>query len=197
MSQPPGSRAGLLPPSPLRTTRASFPACRSSLANALLRTRFHDGQSLAMDLGMTVRMKQRTVFGTVRAAMRAPHQMMAMPSGQLRYALLTDRTEAALLLPQANQVSSSPQVARHTHAQTGFEVWLPLRVIRIGFALNLRVPTNRHTGGTEQAHVLRRPMRMRDVTKEYPVVAVFGSEVLVPNPVAGFSGGSAPRPLPQ
>src|SRR5919197_2225947 len=61
-SRSPGSRAGLLPPSPLRTTRASFPACRSSLANALLRTRFHHGQSLAMDLGMAVRMKQHTVF---------------------------------------------------------------------------------------------------------------------------------------
>src|SRR5215471_6908993 len=73
---PPGSRAGLLPPSPLRTTRASFPACRSSLANAPLRTRFHDGQSLAMDLGMTVRMEQHAVFGTVGTAMRAPHEMM-------------------------------------------------------------------------------------------------------------------------
>ncbi len=31
---------------PLRTTRASFPACRSSLANALERTRFHHSQSL-------------------------------------------------------------------------------------------------------------------------------------------------------
>src|SRR5215475_5594524 len=62
---------------PLRTTRASFPACRSSLANAPLRTRFHDGQSVAMDLGMTVRMKQHTVFHTVRTAMRAPHQVMA------------------------------------------------------------------------------------------------------------------------
>ena len=35
----PGSRAGLLPPSPLRTARASFPACRSSLANAPCGTR--------------------------------------------------------------------------------------------------------------------------------------------------------------
>ena len=77
----PGSRARLLPPSPLRTTRASFPACRSSLANALLWTRFHYGKSLAMDLGMTVRVKQHAVFGTVGTAMRAPHEMMAMPSG--------------------------------------------------------------------------------------------------------------------
>jgi hypothetical protein len=35
----PGSRAGLLPSSPLRTARASFPACRSSLSNAPCGTR--------------------------------------------------------------------------------------------------------------------------------------------------------------
>jgi hypothetical protein len=35
----PGSRAGLLTPSPLRTARASFPTCRSSLANAPCGTR--------------------------------------------------------------------------------------------------------------------------------------------------------------
>ena len=39
VSPSPGSRAGLLPPSPLRTARASFPACRSSLANAPCGTR--------------------------------------------------------------------------------------------------------------------------------------------------------------
>jgi hypothetical protein len=53
----PGSRAGLLPPSPLRTARESFPSGSSSLANARLWTRFHHGQSLAMDLGMAVRME--------------------------------------------------------------------------------------------------------------------------------------------
>ena len=35
----PGSRAGLLPPSPLRTARASFPSSSSSLANAPCGTR--------------------------------------------------------------------------------------------------------------------------------------------------------------
>jgi catechol 2,3-dioxygenase-like lactoylglutathione lyase family enzyme len=34
-----GSRGGLLPPSPLRTARTSFPVSRSSLSNVLLRTR--------------------------------------------------------------------------------------------------------------------------------------------------------------
>src|SRR5207244_1568824 len=36
---PPGSRAGLLPPSPLRTARESFPSSSSSLANAPCGTR--------------------------------------------------------------------------------------------------------------------------------------------------------------
>src|SRR6266568_6277588 len=49
----PGSRAGLLPPSPLRTARASFPACRSSLSNARGRARLCYVQRLAMDLPMT------------------------------------------------------------------------------------------------------------------------------------------------
>ncbi len=39
----PSSREALPPPSPLRTTRASFPACRSSFSNAPCGTRFRDG----------------------------------------------------------------------------------------------------------------------------------------------------------
>ena len=54
---------------------------------------------MALDLGMTVRMKPHAVFGTVGTAMRAPHEMMALPSGSWCEALLTDRTEAVLLLP--------------------------------------------------------------------------------------------------
>jgi hypothetical protein len=53
----PGSRAGLLPPSPLRTARESFPSSSSSLTNARLRAQFHHGQSLAMHLGMAVGME--------------------------------------------------------------------------------------------------------------------------------------------
>jgi hypothetical protein len=41
-----GSQTGLLPPSPLRTARASFPASSSSLSNALLRTRSCQGHGL-------------------------------------------------------------------------------------------------------------------------------------------------------
>jgi len=141
---PQGSWARLLPSSPLRTTRASFPAGRSSLANAPVRTRLHDGQSLVWTWGGVV------------------------PAGCASYA-------------RPDGLRSMAPTAGHT----------------IGFALNLRGPTHRYTGGTEQAHVLRRPMRMRDVTQEHPVVAVFGSAVRVPHPVAGLAWVSTPRPLPQ
>src|SRR5712671_883219 len=40
VSPMPGSRAGLLPPSPLRTARESFPSSSSSLANAPCGTRW-------------------------------------------------------------------------------------------------------------------------------------------------------------
>ena len=65
------------------------------------------------------------------------------------------------------------------------------------FALDFRVPTHRHTGGAEEAHVFLRPIGPRDVTKAHPVVPVFGPEILVPNPMARCMGVSSPRPLPQ
>src|SRR5215813_14902427 len=84
-----------------------------------------------------------------------------------------------------------------TYAQTGFEVWFPLRIVRIGFAFDFGVSTNRHTRGAEQAHVLLGPIGTRDVPKEHPVVPVFGSKVFVPNPMVRFARMSPPRPLPQ
>src|SRR6266571_9349059 len=44
----PGSRAGLLPLSPLRTARESFPSSSSSLANAPCGTRLCHGEHLAV-----------------------------------------------------------------------------------------------------------------------------------------------------
>ena len=101
-------------------------------------------------------MEQYAVFSVVRAAVCAPHYMMAVPAGQLCEALLADRTAAVLLLPQTKQIPSAMQIVSHTHAQPGFKVGLPLRIIRIGIALDFGVPTNRHTGGAEQAHGLCR-----------------------------------------
>ena len=120
-----------------------------------------------------------------------------MPAAQLRDALMADPTEAVLFLPQAKQVPSTLQIVSHTYAQSGFKVRLPLWIIRIRLTSNFSVPTNRHTGGAEQANVLFCPIRTRDLPKEHPVVPVFGPKVLVPNPMVGFTRVSPPRPLPQ
>ena len=54
---------------------------------------------MTMDLGVAVRMEQYAVLCPVRTTVCTPHEMMAMPAGQLRDTLMADRTEAVLLLP--------------------------------------------------------------------------------------------------
>ena len=147
-----------------------------------------------MNLGMAVWMEQYAVFGMVRAAVCAPYQMMAMPASQLREALLADRTAAVLLLPQTKQIPSALQIVCHTYAQPGFKVRFPLRIIRIGLALDFRMPTNRHTGGAEQAHVLLCPIGTRDVTKEHPVIPVFGLESTCPESNGEICAGVSAAP---
>ena len=77
-----GSRGGLLPPSPLRTARTTFTVGRSSLSNALLRTRWCHVQRLAMDLSMAVGMQEHTVVCRLATPMSAPDEMMVVPSRQ-------------------------------------------------------------------------------------------------------------------
>ena len=129
--------------------------------------------------------------------MRPPHEVMALPAGQLGETLVADGAEAVLLLPQAKDLPLSLQLLSHTDAQSGFKVRLPFRIIRISLAFDFRVPSNRHTGGTEQAHVLVRPSGTRDVTTEHPVVPVLGSEVFLLDPAMGFVRVSPPCPLPR
>src|SRR5262245_49542450 len=93
---PPGSRAGLLPPSPRRTTRARFPACRASLATALVRTRLHPLAPLVMDLGMALGRAQDPVVRPVGTARGPPHSRMALPAWQRCETVLADGTPALL-----------------------------------------------------------------------------------------------------
>src|SRR4029453_17449687 len=76
----PGSQAGLLPPSPLRTARESFPSSSSSLANAPCGTRWCHVQRLAMDLPVAVWVQEVSVPGSTPAAMGPPDSMMVVPS---------------------------------------------------------------------------------------------------------------------
>jgi hypothetical protein len=64
----PSIREALLPPSPLRTARASFPACRSSLSNAPCATRFRYGETLAMQSLMAFWVEQDAIVCLISAS---------------------------------------------------------------------------------------------------------------------------------
>src|SRR5215510_7496770 len=111
--RPLGSRAGLLPPSPLGTARESFPSSSSSLSNALCRTRWCHVQRLAMDLPVTMGMQEHTVGCPIAASMGSPDAVMVVPSRQSGDLLVADRAEPVLLLPQVQQLPSAFEVVCH------------------------------------------------------------------------------------
>jgi hypothetical protein len=86
----------------------SFPISRSSLSNALFRTRLDHCEPLAMDLSVAVRMKKHPVVRPFAAAVRSPHNMMVMPSRQSGDLLMTHGTETVLRFPQMQQLPPSP-----------------------------------------------------------------------------------------
>ena len=114
--QAPGSQTGLLPSSPLRTTRASFPACRSSLSNAPCGARWCHVERLAMDLPMTVGMQEHPVVHRIAATVGPPDGVMGMPSRQSGNFLVTKRAETVLLFPEVQQLPSSFEIVCHLHA---------------------------------------------------------------------------------
>lgn len=120
-----------------------------------------------------------------------------MPACQLGDALMADRPETLLLLPEVEPLPSSSQMVRHTQAPTGFKIRLPLRVVRIGLAFDLWMPTHWHTGGTEQTHIVPRAFGFESLTKEHPVVPIFRPKVLVCDPPTGLLGVAPSCPLPQ
>jgi len=62
-------REALLPPSPLRTTRADFTACRSSLSNAPCATRVRYGETLAMRSLMAFWVEQDAIVCLIFASL--------------------------------------------------------------------------------------------------------------------------------
>src|SRR5215510_12756733 len=76
--------------------------------------------------------------------------MVAVPARQLRNRLLTHRTDAILFPPKEQQAAPTLQGIRHLHAQTSFEVALPLRVIRVSLSFHFDVPFDGRVGQSQQ-----------------------------------------------
>src|SRR5881296_3510654 len=110
----------------VRDTAHSFPACRSSLANAPCGTRWCHIQRLAMDLPVAVGVQKDTVVRSILAPMHAPDAVMVVPSCESGALLVANRTETVLLLPQGQQLPATFEGVCHLHAEAFFEVHFPL-----------------------------------------------------------------------
>ena len=193
---PPGSRAGFLPPSPRRTTRASVPACRSSLANVRLRTRLHPLSPLVLDLGMALGREQDPVGRPVWAAVCPPPQRMALPARPRGDPVLADRTPALLGLPEAQHLAAAVQMPSPTAPRAGFQVGLPRQGRRMGLALDVCMPPHRHTTGAQATDVWPRPLWAHDVSQAHPVLPVLRPHVLLLEPPTRCVRGPPLGPLP-
>jgi hypothetical protein len=75
--------------------------------------------------------QEHTVLRAVAASMGTPDDVMVVPSRQARDLLVTDRAEAALFLPQMQELPSPHEGMGHLDAEALLEVDLPRRVIGI------------------------------------------------------------------
>src|SRR5882762_7590952 len=180
----PGSRAGLLPLSPLRTARESFPSSSSSLSNAPCGTRWCHIQRLAMDLPVAVGVQEDTVVCGIPAPMRPPDHMMVVPSRESGDLLVANRTETVLVFPQVQQLPATFEGVRHLHAKACFEIHLPLGVIRVGCAFDFDMPLNRHVPCTKKHEFVGLPLGTRACPHEGPLTSVVRAKVFLRHPSA-------------
>src|SRR6266849_8737116 len=193
----PGSRAGLLPPSPLRTARASFPACRSSLLNARGRARLCSVQRLAMNLPMTGGMQEHPVVCRISASVSPPDDVMVVPTRQSGDLLMADRAKTLLMFPEVQQLPSALQVVCHLHAYACFKVHFPLGIVRVCRPFDLHMPLDRHVSCTTERDFLRLPVVAHACPHEGPLPSVSRLEIFLRDPAARFLWMPPCGPGPQ
>src|SRR5262249_54838569 len=104
--------------------------------------------------------------------------------------------EAALLLPEIEQLPFPFQVVCHFHIETFFKVGLPFGVVRVGCTLDFRVSLDSDTFCLEQSYGLERPFLPKDFSMKHPVLSFNGGEVFLLDPLDGFLRMSPFGPLP-
>src|SRR6266516_2592778 len=87
----------------------------------------------------------------------SPLDMVAMPPCELRYLLVAERAEAALLFPEIKQCSFSLQGVDHLHVEPFLKVGLPFGIVRIRFTPNFDVPFDGDTCRLHQTDWLQVP----------------------------------------
>jgi len=98
---------------------------------------------------MAVRVEEHTVVCIVSAASGSPDDVMIVPTRETSDFLVADRANPILLFPEVKQLSSSPEIICHFHAQTFFEVDFPLWIVWVCFTFDFSVPLDGRTGCAE------------------------------------------------
>ncbi len=147
---------------------------------------------LSVKLLMTIRMEEHSVFVNVRAAEGTLKKVMVVPSGDLGDFLLAQRTNTMLFFPEAEQLSSTPQVIRHLNVQTMFKVHFPAWVERVGFCFYLDVGCEVRGSRPDE-----RPSLVIKFTLECPVAVFNGFEVFGSDPFFPFVGMPSFGPPPE
>src|SRR5688500_4529000 len=123
--------------------------------------------------------------------------MVLIPAREVGNFLGADRTDAILLLPKVEKVPPSFEGACHLHAETGLEVGLPCRVVRISLSFDLGVALNGYGVGVEELDALYFPFLAFEGAAKHPLSVADGLKVFILHPPPRLLRVSAPYPTPE
>jgi len=150
-----------------------------------------------MNLLMTGRMEQYSVFCAVWSPLGSPQDVMAMPSRDPGDLLVTDSTKAILLLPEVAEPPPPFEPGFHLHVEAFFKLRFPGRIVGISLCADLRVPLNADRRSRQQSDHFHLALFSFEDTCEDPTVWSFIGAVFVFHPSARFVLMSSACPFPD
>ncbi len=150
-----------------------------------------------MDLHVAGRMEQNAVCLPIASTFTPPHDMVTMPSRELRDPVCAVWADAALIHPKRQQSPFSRKVAFHLHVKTCFKVRFPRGIKRVRLLADKRMPSDRHIRCSVEVDLVRFTALVFDLPTEAPVVGSLRREVLCLPPRRAFARVSPPNPPPQ
>ena len=146
---------------------------------------------------MTTRVEKHPVMSFVTAPFCSPEDMMIVPARKLGNFLVTDRTQAVLLLPKIKQLAPTFELLGHLEAKPLFKVGFPGWVIRISGGFKLNMALDRETREVEQINSLVFSGLSRDFPGEDPLSMTEVMKVFLFEPATGLVRMSVFGPAPQ
>ena len=107
------------------------------------------------------------------------------------------RAESALFMPEIAKSLSTPKRLQHVIPFAFFEVGVPNRIVRVGFAFDLNVALNGYATREQQPQLMQLPFFITGFPEEDPVTVPLPLKVSVFEPARAFFRMSSSCPLPQ